>query len=74
MSSSSGVVQYAGNVLVYGAVSPCDGDWFGGVNEANADAFLHGVISAEVSRLLAHSAPYCCMQFVRLHVVMAVPA
>ena len=29
-------MQYAGNVLVYGAMSPCDGDWFGGVNDSNA--------------------------------------
>lgn len=41
-------VQYAGNVLVYGAMSPCDGDWFGGVNDSNAAAFLNGVINAEV--------------------------
>ena len=27
-------MQYAGNVLVYGAMSPCDGDWFGGVNDS----------------------------------------
>ena len=41
-------VQYAGNVLVYGAVSPCDGDWFGGVNKFNAAEFLDAVINAEV--------------------------
>lgn len=42
-------MQYAGNVLVYGAVSPCDGDWFGGVNKCNAASFLDAVINAEVS-------------------------
>ena len=42
-------LQYAGNVLVYGAMSPCDGDWFGGVNSRNAAEFLNGVINAEVS-------------------------
>ncbi len=41
-------MQYAGNVLVYGAMSPCDGDWFGGVNNSNAAEFLSGVLDAEV--------------------------
>lgn len=40
--------KYAGNVLVYGAMSPCDGDWFGGVNDSNAAEFLSGVLDAEV--------------------------
>ncbi|KAL0055623.1 hypothetical protein WJX82_002523 [Trebouxia sp. C0006] len=40
--------KYAGNVLVYGAMSPCDGDWFGGVNNSNAAEFLSGVLDAEV--------------------------
>lgn len=44
-------MQYAGNVLVYGAMSPCDGDWFGGINERNAAAFLEGIINAEVGCL-----------------------
>lgn len=47
-------MQYAGNVLVYGAISPCDGDWFGGVNERNAAAFLSGIIHAEVGCLATH--------------------
>lgn len=45
-------MQYAGNVLVYGAMSPCDGDWFGGINERNAAAFLEGIINAEVGCLV----------------------
>ncbi|DBB06665.1 TPA: hypothetical protein ACH3X1_012176 [Trebouxia sp. C0004] len=40
--------KYAGNVLVYGAMSPCDGDWFGGVNNSNAAEFLSGLLNAEV--------------------------
>ena len=47
-------LQYAGNVLVYGAMSPCDGDWFGGVNPRNAAEFLDAVINAEVSTKLGH--------------------
>lgn len=47
-------MQYAGNVLVYGAMSPCDGDWFGGINEKNAAAFLSGIINAEVGCLGMH--------------------
>lgn len=46
-------VQYAGNVLVYGAMSPCDGDWFGGVNKQNAADFLNAIIDAEVSNTVA---------------------
>lgn len=46
-------VQYAGNVLVYGAMSPCDGDWFGGVNKQNAVDFLNAIINAEVRNTVA---------------------
>ena len=52
-------MQYAGNVLVYGAMSPCDGDWFGGVNKSNAASFLDAVINAEVS--LSSMALYMCL-------------
>lgn len=45
------VLQYAGNVLVYGGRHPCDGDWFGGVSAANAAAFLDALLSVEVSAL-----------------------
>ena len=48
LTALTDVVQYAGNVLVYGAMSPCDGDWFGGVNDSNAAEFLNGVVNAEV--------------------------
>ena len=51
-------MQYAGNVVVYGPRSPCDGDWFGGVNDSNAAEFLSGVLNAEVcgmSTLEAHT-------------------
>jgi hypothetical protein len=39
--------QYAGNVLVYGQVHPCDGDWFGGLNAGNAEPFLDALLSIE---------------------------
>ena len=42
-------LQYAGNVLVFGAMHPCDGDWFGGVNAGNAKEFLEALRTAEVS-------------------------
>lgn len=40
--------KYAGNVLVFGAISPSDGDWFGGVQPENAADFLSGLTDAEV--------------------------
>ena len=40
-------MQYAGNVLVYSAISPCNGDWFGGINPENAEAFLDAVADVE---------------------------
>ncbi len=46
-------MQYAGNVLVYGAMHPCDGDWFGGVNADNAEVFLEGIANIEVGRNIA---------------------
>lgn len=33
---------------MYSAVSPCDGDWFGGVSAANAGAFLDALADADV--------------------------
>jgi hypothetical protein len=42
-------VQYSGNVLVYSAVSPCDGDWFGGVDVASAEGFLDALADADIS-------------------------
>ena len=42
------MLQYAGNVLVYGAISPCDGDWFGAVHDSNAEDFLDAVLNVEV--------------------------
>ncbi len=44
-------LQYAGNVLVYGSMHPCDGDWFGGVNVDNAEQFLEGLANVEVSSI-----------------------
>lgn len=67
VSDSACGVQYAGNVLVYGAMSPCDGDWFGGVNKANAADFLTAVINAEVSRLPAVWKPICALHMPLLH-------
>ncbi len=40
--------KYAGNVVVYGAMHPCDGDVFGGVTAACADAFLDALMGVEV--------------------------
>ncbi|KAK9846037.1 hypothetical protein WJX84_004822 [Apatococcus fuscideae] len=40
--------KYAGNVVVYGQMSPCDGDWFGGVTVANAAQFLSSLVEMEV--------------------------
>ena len=37
-------LQYAGNVVVYGPSSPCDGDWFGGLRASNAPAFLRALL------------------------------
>lgn len=42
-------LQYAGNVLVYGPASPCDGDWYGGVTVDSAGAFLDALIGADVA-------------------------
>ena len=42
------VLQYAGNVLVYGPASPCDGDWYGGVTADSAEAFLDALMAADV--------------------------
>ena len=48
------MLQYAGNVIVYGQMSPCDGDWFGGVTAANAEQFLRSLVEMEVGcRILA---------------------
>ncbi len=40
-------MQYAGNVVVYSAVSPCDGDWFGGINPDNAEEFLDAMADVQ---------------------------
>lgn len=41
-------LQFAGNVLVYGGISPCDGDWFGGITQYNAEQFLDRLVNMEV--------------------------
>lgn len=41
-------LQYAGNVVVYGPASPCDGDWYGGVTAEKAEAFLDALTNADV--------------------------
>ena len=46
--SHLGGSEYAGNVVAYGASSPCDGDWFGGVSERGARRFLNAVAYMEV--------------------------
>jgi hypothetical protein len=40
-------VQYAANVLVYSEISPCDGDWFGGINPDNAVEFLEALADVD---------------------------
>ena len=47
-SLTRAVLQYAGNVLVYGPVSPCDGDWYGGVTAEAAEGFLDALTGAEI--------------------------
>ena len=51
-TSHIGGHKYAGNVVCYGAVHPCDGDWFGGVSAANAADFLDALLAVEVRRRL----------------------
>ena len=41
-------VQFSGNVLVYSAVSPCDGDWYGGITPSNVEPFLDALADADV--------------------------
>jgi hypothetical protein len=43
------MLQYAGNVLVYGPASPCDGDWYGGVTADSAETFLDALFGADVA-------------------------
>jgi hypothetical protein len=40
--------QFAGNVLVYGAMHPSDGDVYGGLNPDNAEAFFNALVEMEV--------------------------
>jgi hypothetical protein len=47
-------LQYAGNVLVYGASSACNGDWFGGVNADNVEEFLEALLAAKVRFAAGH--------------------
>lgn len=53
------ILQYAGNVIVYGAISPCDGDWFGGITEDNAAAFFKALVGSPV-RILQFMALSMC--------------
>lgn len=43
-------VQYAGNVLVYGSISPSEGDWFGSVTAHDAEDLLTSLTEIEVCR------------------------
>ncbi|KAI7837322.1 hypothetical protein COHA_008837 [Chlorella ohadii] len=47
-TSHIGGHKYAGNVIAYSAMHPCDGDWFGGVNAGNAAAFLDALLDVEL--------------------------
>ena len=42
--------QYAGNVIVHGALSVCDGEWYGGLRASDAKQFLHEILTLSVSR------------------------
>lgn len=42
------IAQYAGNVLVYGAISPNEGDWFGSVTADDAEDLLTSLTEIEV--------------------------
>ena len=47
-SSHTGGHKYAGNVVVYGAMHPADGDWYGGLAAESADDFLSALLEVEV--------------------------
>lgn len=58
-TSHIGGHKYAGNVLCYGAEHPCDGDWFGGVNSGNAEAFMEAILGIEVRCVLKEGLILC---------------
>ena len=47
-TSHVGGHKYAGNVLVYGASHPADGDWFGSLHAENAAEFVDAVVGMVV--------------------------
>lgn len=47
-TSHVGGHQYAGNVLVYGAAHPTDGDWFGLLDTHQAEEFLDALLNANL--------------------------
>lgn len=47
-ASHVGGHKFAGNVLCHGAVSPCDGDWYGGITQENASSFLNALVNVPV--------------------------
>lgn len=47
-TSHIGGHEFAGNVVCYGPAHPCDGDWFGGLDAARADAFAEAFLAMEV--------------------------
>ena len=58
-------MKFAGNVLVYGAMSPSDGDWFGGINASNAEAFLDALLQLQVA------SSDCSSQAIMLHACLS---
>lgn len=58
-TSHIGGHKYAGNVIAYSAMHPCDGDWFGGVNASNAAEFLDALLGVEVSLALRWGVRWC---------------
>lgn len=47
-ASHVGGHKFAGNVLCHGSVSPCDGDWYGGITKDNAEGFLDALVNIQV--------------------------
>ena len=50
-------LQYAGNVVVYGPASPCDGDWFGGLRAHDAPAFLQALVQMSLDSVGGPAGP-----------------
>lgn len=47
-TSHIGGHEFAGNVVLYGPQHPCDGDWFGGLRDVDAEMFVESLLSTEI--------------------------